>query len=348
MRPDMLLLVLCIVVILLMVLLVSVHARKKRLPLSLVTTPQGHMSSIVLLYNEKYINSKGWKTVLAPEDVPDGDAVLFVSRHDEHRHGGSLFAEHALRSNLLQRILNKCATLAHRSYVIVCGKSDYVPQGSLLIPHNVVRLYANNVAPKGKLHFFPMGRDWRAWKANLVPRSQQTVLDTTRTILCFGALTISCYRDKECTRKKYEVAFKNKSWVTWTRVGQQEFFKYIKKSKYVLCPRGNALDTFRFYDAIYAGAIPIVEREAYHHVFDEVPILFVKTADLQSLSEDFLNREYTRLATKRKSYYKALDFDYWTDEVSSLLNHARSSRHDTSWSPTETQVIKAGRTITPK
>lgn len=334
--------------VILLALLVYVQVRKKRQPLSLVMTPQGHMSSIILLYNDKYINSKGWKTVLAPEDVPNEDAVLFVSRHDEHRHGGSLFAEHAISSNLLQRILNKCATLAHRTYIIVCGKSDNVPRGSLLIPQNVVRVYANNVAPQGKLHFFPMGRDWRAWKSNMVPHSQQTVLDNTRTILCFGALTVKCYGDKECTRKKYEVAFKNKSWVTWRKVQRQEFFEYLKKSKFVLCPRGNALDTFRFYDTIYAGAIPIVAHEAYHHVFDEVPILFVKTADLQSLSEDFLNREYTRLATKRKSYYKALDFDYWTDEVSSLLNHARTSRRATSWSPTETQVIKAGRTITPK
>jgi hypothetical protein len=337
-----------LVLSLLVFILLAVLSRSRREtpPLSLVATPPGHMSSIVLLYNKQYIDSKGWKTVTAPEDVPDADSVLFVSRHDEHRHGPSLFTEHAIKSPLLERILNKCATFARRRFVIVCGKSDALPRARLLVPRNVARVYMNNVTPQGKMHFLPMGRDWRAFRDGLLPASQQTDMRAERSMLCFGAFKVSCYKDtKNCTRKKYEAAFKDQSWVTWKGgLARSKFFEHLSDSKFVLCPRGNALDTFRFYDTIYAGAIPIVEREAYHKVFDDIPILFVDTSNLASITEAFLQSEYARLIQKRRSYYRALDFDVWVDEINGALVSAQGLTPAT-WSPSETQVLKAARIV---
>ena len=48
---------------------------------------------------------------------------------------------------------------------------------------------------------------------------------------------------------------------------------------------------------------------------------------------------------KRKSYYRVLDFDYWTDEINSALINAKSGRSAAGWSPTDTQVLKASRVI---
>ena len=45
---------------------------------------------------------------------------------------------------------------------------------------------------------------------------------------------------------------------------RDQFCTNLSNSKFVICPRGNALDTFRFYDTICAGAILIVAKEEFH------------------------------------------------------------------------------------
>ena len=44
------------------------------------------------------------------------------------------------------------------------------------------------------------------------------------------------------------------------RVSFQEFMQNTGNSKFMLCPRGNGLDTHRFYETILMSAIPVVEN----------------------------------------------------------------------------------------
>ena len=292
------------------------------------------MASIVLLYNKRYFDARGIITVVTPRDVPAQGGVLFLSRHDDKRHfwkrGRPLYAEYILQSRgLLQAMLDRCASFPTQDYVVVCGKSDYAPRANIRVPQNVARLYANNVANHGaddSVHFFPMGRDWRAFRSGEIPSVQQTVLQgTERSILCYGAFnTTSCYypHDPECSRRVFGRVLQDKPWVTWQveRLDRPAFFATLERCKFVLCPRGNGIDTFRFYDAMYAGAIPIVVGEPYHVAFEHVPILFVESPQhLDALTEGFLLAEYERLAPMRRAYYAVLDFDTWVAEFHHVL-----------------------------
>lgn len=45
--------------------------------------------------------------------------------------------------------------------------------------------------------------------------------------------------------------------------GRAKYLQEMRDSGLVVCPRGNGLDTHRFYEALYVGAIPIVLLTSY-------------------------------------------------------------------------------------
>ena len=51
--------------------------------------------------------------------------------------------------------------------------------------------------------------------------------------------------------------------------GFSTYLTHLNDSKFVLCPRGNGLDTHRFYETILMGAIPIVEDSLLRPIFNQ-------------------------------------------------------------------------------
>lgn len=49
--------------------------------------------------------------------------------------------------------------------------------------------------------------------------------------------------------------FPEKSW-------DQEYYNFLLRSKFVLCPSGVYIWTYRFFESILCGAIPIVEKSS--------------------------------------------------------------------------------------
>ena len=64
---------------------------------------------------------------------------------------------------------------------------------------------------------------------------------------------------------------KTKDFITFEHMGKflsytlsyKDYMERLSQSKFVICPPGKGKDTFRFYDTIYSGAIPIVIREKF-------------------------------------------------------------------------------------
>jgi hypothetical protein len=57
-------------------------------------------------------------------------------------------------------------------------------------------------------------------------------------------------------RNKCLAAFPGKHDTEW--YSKEDFFKRIRRSKYVICPMGFGIDTHRFYEVAYLGARPVV------------------------------------------------------------------------------------------
>lgn len=86
----------------------------------------------------------------------------------------------------------------------------------------------------------------------------------------------------------------NSAWQSGDSLSTQDYKKILEQSIFVPCPRGNSSpDTFRLYETIEAGSIPIVERDEYWNSLfgDDHPLIQVSdwnkaVNDIIALSEE--------------------------------------------------------------
>ena len=114
--------------------------------------------------------------------------------------------------------------------------------------------------------------------------------------------------------------FKDKPWVSIGKLeitpeGRDRFLGDIRNHKFVLCPRGNGIDTHRLWETLYMGSIPIVKKEFALNEFKDLPILFIDSWD--EISEEFLNKKYDEITTAQWNMEK-LKFSYWKDKITNI------------------------------
>jgi hypothetical protein len=75
-------------------------------------------------------------------------------------------------------------------------------------------------------------------------------------------------------------------WQSSDSLSTQEYKKILEQSIFAPCPRGNtSVDTFRLYEALEVGAIPIVEKSDYwSNLLGEHPL--IETASWNNISKD--------------------------------------------------------------
>jgi hypothetical protein len=115
--------------------------------------------------------------------------------------------------------------------------------------------------------------------------------------------------------------FKDKKWVTIGRIkntieGRTKFLRDIKSHTFVLCPRGNGIDTHRLWETLYMGSIPIVKKNIGYSEFEDLPICFVN--DWTDISQEWLENEKNRILNKEWNMDK-LKISYWLNKINSVL-----------------------------
>jgi hypothetical protein len=93
------------------------------------------------------------------------------------------------------------------------------------------------------------------------------------------------------------------------------FYKMIASSKFAICPRGVGIDTYRLWDCIVLGCIPIVEKYESHEQFKDLPILFIdKISDLEHINREYLEEKYREFQERDFNYEKIL-LSYWKERI---------------------------------
>ena len=110
---------------------------------------------------------------------------------------------------------------------------------------------------------------------------------------------------------------KDRSYVTIgetinTLDGRIQFLREIKAHTFVLCPRGNGIDTHRLWETLYMGSIPILRKDIAYMDFTDLPICFVD--DWNEINMDFLQIEKERIYNQRWNLDK-LKIGYWIDII---------------------------------
>lgn len=70
------------------------------------------------------------------------------------------------------------------------------------------------------------------------------------------------------------------------RVSTKLFQGFVSKHKYVLCPRGNGMDTHRTWEALYAGSVPIIKESIWseHLRALGLPVVIVPDFSVSTIS----------------------------------------------------------------
>lgn len=268
------------------------------------------MNNILLINNKEYFDNIGIIQLPMrnnPEHLPNQHGILFLGSYErgtDHIHDD---LEYTMKS----------ISQKEYSYVIIIGKTDDTINKELFIPKNVVRIYANNIDyTHDKIYFFPMGRDFRS----IEQFELKSNTNSKREILCYCNYSLNTHPVRttiyHCIKNKQFIMFEHMGNFLGYNISRDTFFSRLQNSKFIICPRGNALDTFRFYDALYCGCIPIVVRSHHHQYFNDLPILFLENEhEFSNLTEEFLNEQYNILSRRLCKYYSELDLDYWINIV---------------------------------
>ena len=102
--------------------------------------------------------------------------------------------------------------------------------------------------------------------------------------------------------------FNKKTWavVEYPHKDPKKYYENIQKYKFVLCPWGNGYDTYRFWESLYLGSIPITKNHKAYKNFEDLPAVFInnyKTIDIQSLDK------------KKNLVEEKLNIKYWLNLI---------------------------------
>ena len=108
--------------------------------------------------------------------------------------------------------------------------------------------------------------------------------------------------------------------VKHNRLKPKTYARLASDYKFVVCPRGNGIDTIRFWETLYRGSIPIVESSDWAKYFQShgIPMLLVDNfEELFSWSEsDFSAIWHEQIKTP--SEIEALWPEYWLKRIRAL------------------------------
>lgn len=204
-----------------------------------------------------------------------------------------------------------------RTITILMGKGDYelTPEIADRLPPNIQRLTGNNLnVQHPKLGYLPMGRDFR----NQADLPDFLGPQAEKTHLCYCNFSVDTHPVRETIYRHV----KGKPFIEFDHMGQfrsysisrREFLSKLAASRFVICPRGAAIDTFRLWDCLYLGTIPIVVKEAiFHDQLADLPILFLdRVDDFEKLDEARLEKTYENFLEREFNYTK-LKMSHWID-----------------------------------
>ena len=269
------------------------------------------MERILLMHNKSFFDKHNIKTINSPFDIPNANSILFIGSHTNS-------------IDRFEHIKKYCNILSTKPYVyiIIIGKGDGILYLDS-IPKNIKYIFATNTNYYDPIiKFLPMGSDFRS----ISSFKKGNINNKERNILCYCNFSLNTHESRvnifNYIKDKKFITFENMGIFLKYSISRDTFFERLGNSKFTICPRGNALDTFRLYDSIYAGSIPIVVKEHFHDlkIFENIPILFLNNeSDFKDLTSEFLKKIYIELAPKLKNYYKSLDFNIIIREMKAQL-----------------------------
>ncbi len=123
--------------------------------------------------------------------------------------------------------------------------------------------------------------------------------------------------------------FKQQSFTTFWFVPIEEggdrqvnFWDDMSRSKFVVCPPGAGVDTFRTWEALLMDCYPIVKSSFLNPLYEELPVVIVE--DWEEVTRDLLESKLEEFRGKKFALEK-LYAPYWFDKIRATQKKNRGS-----------------------
>ena len=247
-----------------------------------------------------------WKYKTSKRNLPEGSHFRVADKQGRME-----------KPDLLETLI-KILGKKLKGRTLLLGKSDIELDDKIaaLAQRFNFLLFGNNLNTRyPNLGYFPMGRDWRGRKYHHL----QPSADKTRLIYCNFSINTHPVRRivYEKLKPKKFLDFDHMGKFLEYPIGHDAFYKKLRQSKFSIAPRGNAIETFRMWDCLYLGTIPIVVKEAvFHEELKDLPILFIDSYQAYgNLSKEMLDQIYDEMCSQEWNYSK-LTNHFWIDRIS--------------------------------
>lgn len=151
---------------------------------------------------------------------------------------------------------------------------------------------------------------------------------------------------KEINRKSINDILKKNN-ITNKLLSPNDFITDIVKSKFVICPEGNGIDTHRAWEAFYFKSIPVIEdNEKIKFKYQDLPVIF--TNDYSDITEEYLLQKYEEMKTQVFDFSPLFVSNYSEDAFSHMhrrSNHYGMKYQKIEWYPFDYSRIKEYNSI---
>ncbi len=186
------------------------------------------------------------------------------------------------------------------------------------IPNKLKLLFAINVdVDDSRIISLPVGLERTRWFPQLKKRDK--MIELMNSNHCPAKLVYLNINPQTniYSRPQLIGIMRPKPWCTFVDgrngSGFDEYASQIRDHKFVFSPDGNSFEGHRTWEALYLGAIPIVERHVFMEEFAEhLPILIVDK--WEDVTEDYLNLQYDILMS-REWDWELLSISYWREKI---------------------------------
>jgi hypothetical protein len=108
--------------------------------------------------------------------------------------------------------------------------------------------------------------------------------------------------------------FEGKDWSTVVQPSNDKkaYIEGVKSHKFVLCPRGNGVDTHRMWETLYLGSIPIIKRSINASFYEDLPILVID--EYSDINKEMLESNYEDITSKEYDE-SMMTSEWWLDKI---------------------------------
>jgi hypothetical protein len=209
--------------------------------------------------------------------------------------------------NVERECLDDAAAKASLGHLVLYMKDDYDqpdmrdigPIKRILEHENITRVFINNPALiNDKVSAFPIGvKTYIHWPQHLDGREAR--MDNRSTLLECRGIGNNPWQGRGT---KINQLINNGFQDCGAYLEHHDYIEAMLNAKFTAAPAGRGIQTHRFYEAMMAGSIPLVDEYSaireHYHLYIDLPVLLV--SDWSKITPEYLEAQWERIQEKAK------------------------------------------------